>query len=214
MKMWSSQLQLRFKQSQSKPKKCFQGFNGIRTHGLYVSAAVPHQLSYKDPYHTLAAGQFIEFIVYVKGLKYNTMCKLQTYQWNEDELKWNEANAEAMGSNPVEAPKTFFGFTLRLLKSQLQLQWSHLHFIRMSAVHIIFIYFTPFMGTMNSINWPAPNVWVFIAQLVEHCSANAEAMGLNPTEAPKTFFGLTLQVLKSQLQLRWSHLHFINVLHT
>ena len=108
MKMWSSQLQLRFKQSQSKPKKCFQGFNGIRTHGL--------------------CGQFIEFIVYVKGLKYmNTMCKLQTYQWNEDELKWNEANAEAMGSNPVEAPKTFFGFTLRLLKSQLQLQWSHLH---------------------------------------------------------------------------------------
>ena len=25
--------------------------------------------------------------------------------------------AEAMGSNPVEAPKTFFGLTLRLLKS-------------------------------------------------------------------------------------------------
>ena len=32
--------------------------------------------------------------------------------------------------------------------------------------------------------------WVFIAQLVEHCSANAEAMGSNPVEAPKTFFGL------------------------
>ena len=28
---------------------------------------------------------------------------------------------------------------------------------------------------MNSINWPAPSVWVFIAQLVEHCGANAEA---------------------------------------
>ena len=26
----------------------------------------------------------------------------------------------------------------------------------------------PFTGTMNSINWPVPNVWVFIAQLVEH----------------------------------------------
>ena len=41
--------------------------------------------------------------------------------------------------DPVEAPKTFFGLTLRLLKSQSQLRWSLLHFIRMSAVHIIFI---------------------------------------------------------------------------
>ena len=41
---------------------------------------------------------------------------------------------------------------------------------------------------MNSINWPAPNIWVFIAQLVEHCSANAEAMGSNPVEALKFFF--------------------------
>ena len=28
----------------------FSGFNGIRTHGLCVSAAVLHQLSYEDPY--------------------------------------------------------------------------------------------------------------------------------------------------------------------
>ena len=54
---------------------------------------------------------------------------------------------------------------------------------------------------MNFTNWPAPNMWVFIAQLVEHCSANAEAMGLNPVEAPETFVGHTLQLLKSQLQL-------------
>ena len=73
---------------------------------------------------------------------------------------------------------------------------------------IILIYcFIPFTGTMNSINWPAPNVWVFIAQLVEHCSANAEATGLNPVEAPKTFFGLNLQFLKSRSQLLWSHRH-------
>ena len=55
----------------------------------------------------------------------------------------------------------------------------------------------------------APNVWVFIAQLVEHCTANAEATGLNPVEAPKTFFWLNLQLLKLESQLRWSHLHFI-----
>ena len=58
----------------------------------------------------------------------------------------------------------------------------------------------PFTGTMNSINWPAPNVWVFIAQLVER-SANAEAMGSSPVEAPKTFFGLTLRLLKLQSQV-------------
>ena len=41
---------------------------------------------------------------------------------------------------------------------------------------------------MDSISWPAPNERVLIAQLVEHCSADAEAMGSNPVEAPKTFF--------------------------
>ena len=52
---------------------------------------------------------------------------------------------------------------------------------------------------MNSIKWPAPNIWVFIAQLVEHCSANAEAMGSNPVEAQKLFSGLNLQLLKLRL---------------
>ena len=66
-----------------------------------------------------------------------------------------------------------------------------------------------FTGTMNSTNWSAPKRWVYIAQWVDHCTANAEAMGLNPVEALKTFFGLTLWLLKLQLQLRWSHLHFI-----
>ena len=94
----------------------------------------------------------------------------------------------AMGSNPVKAPKTIFGLNLRLLKSQSQLWWSHLRFIFMSAVHIIFIWFIPFRGIMKSINWRSPNVWAFIAHLVEHCSAKAEAMGSNPVEAPQTFF--------------------------
>ena len=43
---------------------------------------------------------------------------------------------------------------------------------------------------MNSTNWPAPKVWVFIAQIVEHCSANAEAMGSNPIKVPKFFSGV------------------------
>ena len=40
---------------------------------------------------------------------------------------------------------------------------------------------------MNSTNWTAPNVWVFISQRVEHCSANAQLMGSNPVEVPKIF---------------------------
>ena len=57
--------------------------------------------------------------------------------------------------------------------------------------------FHSFHGLMNSINWPASSIWVFIAQRGEHCSANAEATGSNPVEAPKNlFFGLFSQLLK------------------
>ena len=40
---------------------------------------------------------------------------------------------------------------------------------------------------IESINWPALSVWVFIAQLVKHCSANVEDTGSNPVESRKTF---------------------------
>ena len=35
---------------------------------------------------------------------------------------------------------------------------------------------------MNSKNCPVPNVWVFIAQLVEPSSTNADVTGTNPAE--------------------------------
>ena len=53
---------------------------------------------------------------------------------------------------------------------------------------------------MNSTNWPAPNAWVFIAQLAEHCSANAEVMGSNPVEVPNFFFGLICNCLTCSCQ--------------
>ena len=56
--------------------------------------------------------------------------------------------------------------------------------------------FSGFQRDSKSINWPALSVWVFTAQLVEHCSANAEATGSNPVEAPKNFFSGTSQLLK------------------
>ena len=60
---------------------------------------------------------------------------------------------------------------------------------------------------MNSINWPASSVWVFIAQLVEHCSANAEATGSNPVEVPKNFFSGYFRNCLNCDSLRWSHTH-------
>ena len=48
-------------------------------------------------------------------------------------------------------------------------------------------FYVSFLSRVNSTNWPAHNIWVFIAQLVQHCSVNAEAIGLNPVKV-QTFF--------------------------
>ena len=40
----------------------------------------------------------------------------------------------------------------------------------------------------NSIYWSAPDIWGFIAQLVEHCITNAEAIGSNSVETLKISF--------------------------
>ena len=65
---------------------------------------------------------------------------------------------------------------------------------------------------MASAFEPAPHVWAFVAQLVEHCSANAEETDSNPAEALITFFGgyFAIKFLKLRLQLQFSHLHFIS----
>ena len=86
---------------------------------------------------------------------------------------------------------SFSVILIQLLKVRLQQRWSHLHFICISSVHnSCHSVFHSFHRLINSINWPALSVWVFIAKLVEHCSANAEATGSNPVETRKPFFGL------------------------
>ena len=116
------------------------------------------------------------------------------------------ANAEATGLNPVEAPKiVFFFFRLFLqlhkLRFTAMVTYSfHLH--SRSSHHFIH-------RLMNSINWPASSVWIFIAQLGERCSANAEATGSNPTEALKIFFSDYFRNCVNCDSLRWSHTHFI-----
>ena len=57
--------------------------------------------------------------------------------------------------------------------------------------HIIF---TLSREKMNSIIWSAFNIWVFIAQFVEHCSTKTEVMGSNPVEALKIYFGLKFAI--------------------
>ena len=64
--------------------------------------------------------------------------------------------------------------------------------------------FHSFHGLTNLINWPALHVWVFIAQLVEHCSAKVEATGMNPVEAPKTFFSGYFAIAEIAITLRRS----------
>ena len=59
--MWTAEIQMKWRfdhrsynrnlsNCKFKPEKKNFGFNGIRTHGLCVSAAVLYQLSYEDPY--------------------------------------------------------------------------------------------------------------------------------------------------------------------
>ena len=67
----------------------------------------------------------------------------------------------------------FFGFICYCLNCNYHFD-DH---ISIKFIHIVFhvSFFSPVK--VNSTNWPSPNIWVFIAQMVEHCSANAEAMG-------------------------------------
>ena len=94
------------------------------------------------------------------------------------------ANAEAMGSNPVDVPNFFFLVNLQL---PLRQSYLHLNLYFRSSYHLRVSFLS--RVKMSSTNWLAPNVWVFIAQSVEQCSANAEAMGSNPVEVQKFFSG-------------------------
>ena len=81
------------------------------------------------------------------------------------------------------------------------MRWSHIYFICILTVQVISFCVNSFHGLMDSINWPIPSVWGFIAQLGERCSANAEATGSNHVEAPKhLFFSLGYFVIAYKLR--------------
>ena len=54
---------------------------------------------------------------------------------------------------------------------------------------------------MSSTNWAAPNIRVFIANLIEHCHANAETMGSNPAE--NFFIGLICNYIFVEKKIGW-----------
>ena len=56
---------------------------------------------------------------------------------------------------------------------------------------------------MSSTNWAAPNIRVLIANLIEHCRANAETMGSNPAEDPKFFDRVNSAIISSFQKIRW-----------
>ena len=122
--------------------------------------------------HTLEAGQFIEFHQPVKGMKHSFHGLMNSINWPTsfhglmNSINWPASsvwvftsqlgehcstNAEATGSNPVEAPKIFFlGYFCNCLNCDL-LRWSHTHFICILAVHII-SFSVSFLSWVDELN--------------------------------------------------------------
>ena len=111
-------------------------------------------------------------------------------------------NVEAMGSNPVEVPNFFFLVNLQL---QLRQSYLHLNLYFRSSYHLCVSFLS--RVKMNSTNWPPPNIWVFVAQSLEQCSANAEAKGDRIPLKSCNVFRVNFQLLKLQLPVRRSYLH-------
>ena len=159
-------------------------------------------------------------------------CELREYKWNEYvtiavnrnlsncenspkkrfsglQREHCSANAEATGSNPVEAPKIFFSGYFRNCLNCDSLRWSHTHFICIPAVHII-SFSVSFLSRVDEFNKLAGLQCMGLhSSAGEHCSANAEATGSNPVEALKIFFSGYFRNCLNCDSLRWSHTHFI-----
>ena len=75
MKVWSWQLGLRLKQSQLSLKNVFRASTGFEP--MASALALQYSANWAIKTYTLGAGQFVEFIITVKGMKQ------RTYKWNE-----------------------------------------------------------------------------------------------------------------------------------
>ena len=120
------------------------------------------------------------------------------------------ANTEATGSNPVEAPKNFFGGYFCNCLNCDSLRWPHTHFICIPAVHII-LFSVSFLSRVDELNKLAS-----LQCMGLHSSAGRALQrerrgpGSNPFEALKNFFRAIFRNCLNCNSLRWSHTHFIN----
>ena len=145
---------------ENSPKKRFSGLQrDSNPWPLRFSAAVLFQLSYEDPY----TGGWPIYWVHqpVKGMKHwMKWCELREYKWNDYvtiAVNRNlsncenspKKNAEATGSNPVEAPRIlFFGLFSQLLKLRFTAMVTYsFHLYSRSSHHFIQIF------VLNSFRW-------------------------------------------------------------
>ena len=114
-------------------------------------------------------------------------------------------NAEAMGSNPVEALKWFFAVIIIAYQIAIQLQWSHLHndsICTISAVHILTSFYVSFHSRVDDliIKWRACHCMSLHSSdgraLRPECRGHRFESCWNPEMV--FFFGLILQLLKLQ----------------
>ena len=124
MGVWSWQLGLRFKQSQLSLKNVFRTSTGFEPMASVLALQCSTNWAMKT--HTLGAGQFVEFIITVKGMEHMSI------MWTADiQMKWR--------CDPRSCDWDLKKILEKILRFRNQLRWSHLHFICMSAVYIIFI---------------------------------------------------------------------------
>ena len=146
----SSELQFKLLRNRRK-KKVFRGFNGNRTRGLCVRAAVLYQLSYEDPY---TGGRPIYSVHQpVKGMKHRMkwLCdhdgkavnrNLSNYRppvYGFHSSAGNALQRERRGhafESRWSPEKLFFGLFRNCWNCD-SLRWSHIHIICIPTVHII-----------------------------------------------------------------------------
>ena len=112
MNMWSSQWIANLSNCEIAREKFFRGFNGIRTRGLCVRAAMLYQLSFEDPYtESRPRSQCM-------GLHNSAVRLLQPAEhWDHGfESRWSPEK------------RFFFGLFRNCLNCD-SLRWSHIHFI-------------------------------------------------------------------------------------
>ena len=126
-------------------KKGFRGFNGIRTRGLCVSAAVLYQPELWRPIHWRPAN-LLSSSTRERNETQNEM------MWTaEIQMKWvRDHSSESQFKQLRKSPKKRISGLQRVFV-----------FPQFTSFHSVFHFFH---GLMNSINWPASSVWVFIAQ--------------------------------------------------